>query len=359
MKKILLKAYLNLNFGDDLFIKILLEKYPNIKWTICDVDEKYKDVFRHYSNVKINNSIRRKLMRKISFIEKNRWFSKYDAGMYIGGSIFIQKGNWEKQYKERYELIKSFYDKNKPYFILGSNFGPFISDRFIDIYKDLFKYCEDVCLRDTFSYELFKQSNKNVRLAPDIVFSLNPGNYKKKENSVGISIISLDNRKDLAMYNQIYINKIKDMTEEFIKNGKKVTFFSFCEAEGDLEAINCVIKKVNSMYLKDIEIINYTGNIDYFLECFASMENIVATRFHACILSQVFSQGVYPLIYSEKTYNVLKDIGLDQEYSFIEDIDKLSIENLSNIISTNKMKDREILKTSEKQFERLNRYANK
>ena len=142
---------------------------------------------------------------------------------------------------------------------------------------------------------------------------------------------------------------------KFLREEYNIYFFSFCKKEKDINVINEVLDKIKEK--KDqIRVIEYDGNIDEFLGYFSSMELIIGTRFHACILSQVFGQGLYPIIYSEKTYNVLKDINLDRNYTYIQDIEDLHIEDVIDSIEDNKIHDKDIFKESEKQFEVLDKY---
>lgn len=265
----------------------------------------------------------------------------------------MQHDGWGKMYKYRNSLLKLFNEKSK--FVIGANFGPYKNIEFLEKNKFLLGQCTDVCVRDSYSYNLLSSLN-NIRIAPDIVFQLKPKNINKIKNSIGISILNLENRDDLKEYQQIYNKKIKEMVEELINRGQKITFFSFCESQGDMKAINEVIKIVDNKFLKNINIVNYTGDIDDFLIKFESMENIIGTRFHACILSQVFGQGLYPIIYSDKTYNVLKDIDLDKEYIYIKDLEKLNTTHVLDVISSNKIKNEKIFKESEKQFEALDKF---
>ena len=43
-------AYVNGNLGDDLFVKILCERYPNQKFLLCG-PKKYKDYFEYLDNL--------------------------------------------------------------------------------------------------------------------------------------------------------------------------------------------------------------------------------------------------------------------------------------------------------------------
>src|SRR5690349_4222785 len=61
-----------------------------------------------------------------------------DAVVNIGGSIFIQDKNWRDtatQYEKR--------TREKPFFIMGSNFGPYADNDYLEKYKTIFKSVED------------------------------------------------------------------------------------------------------------------------------------------------------------------------------------------------------------------------
>ena len=365
MKKILVNAYTSLNLGDDLFLKILFDRYPNIKWILPRGGKIYKDLFKEYENVEVKCSLLFKIKNKLGIKEKNSIFTKYDGGVYIGGSIFMEIPKWREQLLERKRLIKSFSRKNKPYFILGSNFGPYESDEFMNEYVRIFKHCRDVCFRDKYSYSFFCKY-ENIRIAPDIVFQLKSRNIAKIKKSIGISLIDISNRDELSKYEKNYLNKIRELVLEGKKRGYSFVFFSFCKHEGDLIAINKVIKLLGKEYSDTFEVINYEGNIDEFLDKFESMENIIGTRFHSIILSQVFNQGLYPFIYSDKTLNVLRDIGLGQEYCNIKNCEEPEIKNhkekfdaeyILNIISSNKINNKELFIEAEKQFQELDKYV--
>lgn len=353
MKNILVKAYLVKNFGDDLFLKVLFDRYNKTNWIIDTNDKEYKEIFNKYNNVNIIKSSFFKILRKLNL--HNIYYRKYDAVIYIGGSIFMQLDIWKKQYKEKVILFNLF--KDKPKYILGANFGPFKDKFFLEKHRELFNKCKDICFRDEYSYDLFKDL-ENVRMAPDIVFQLKPTYVDKIKNSIGISLINLKNRDKLSEYNDKYKNKIKEVVEKLIDNGKLITFFSFCEEEGDKEVIKEILDIIDDNYKGLINIENYNGNIDEFLSKFERMENIIGTRFHACILSQVFGQGLYPLIYSDKTYNVLSDIGLDKEYLYIKNIEELSSRRILEVINDNKIQDRKICIEAEKHFKVLDNYIN-
>lgn len=365
MKRILVNGYFGKNLGDDLFFKILFDRYPEVEFTsyanyyFRELHNDYKDIFSKYNNVKIKKYNRyRKYFNKLNLLPiiNSIQFNKYDAVVYIGGSIFMEASNIGRNAMEKESIFKYFAKDNKKSYVIGSNFGPYKNEGFLEKYRDIFSRCTDVCFRDNYSYGLFNNHN-NIRMAPDIVFQLKARNIKKVKDSIGISLIEIQDRENLSKYTEQYVNKITEVVKEGMKRGKKFTFFSFCESQGDLTIINRVISLLNQEQKKYTEIVNYTGDIEGFLEKFESMENIIGTRFHACILSQVFKQGLYPLIYSDKTYNVLKDIKIDKEYCYINNINSLDVNHVLNVIANNKIEGDWVFKESEKQFKGLDKYV--
>lgn len=366
MKKILVNGYFGINFGDDLFFKILFDRYNGeVNFYFYNnsylrkLYKKYKEIFRDVENVKVLRYNRiRKVFEKLNCtrIINHVQFNKYDATVFIGGSIFMQNETWQITYKEKKDIIEYFSSNNKNIFILGSNFGPFTDNNFKIKYNNVFNKCSDICFREKFSYDQFKDL-ENVRFAPDIVFKLKAKKIKKEKNSIGVSLIEINERKDLEKYRTTYIDKIRDIVEVGVKQDKNFTFFSFSEVQGDMKIINEVCDGLKDDVRKKVKIVNYTGDIDRFLEEFEKMENIIGTRFHACILSQVFGQGLYPIIYSDKTYNVLKDIKLDSYYKYIRDIESLDVKEILSVLPNNKLTNSNIFKQAEEQFKGLDKYV--
>lgn len=364
-KKFLVCAYFAKNIGDDLFLKILFDRYPNVEWDLMTANRNYKEIFNEYENVNIVYTYRNinfgkydfNLFFKLNEILLN--YNKYEGLINLGGSIFMESPAWRMKKDERKYLVEKFKEKNKKTFILGANFGPFKDQNFVEEYKKLFPDYDDICFRDNYSYSIFNDLD-NVRVAPDIVFSL--GKFYKtepKEKKIGFSIINLSKREGLKEFQDIYNQKIVQLIEKYIELGYKINLFSFCENEGDLEIINALRDKVSTDKKNALVVINYEGNINPFLEEFKTCELIIGSRFHSVILSLLFEQAVYPLIYSDKTYNVLKDLGMEDVCCYIKDIEKLDIDTVISTALKNKLQNKTILKEAEKHFEKLDAYIGK
>ena len=74
--KILLNAYLANNLGDDLFIRIICDRFKNITFYIVESDP-YTDIFKTISNIRICSP-------------KDILKNKFDLEIMIGGSLFMQ-----------------------------------------------------------------------------------------------------------------------------------------------------------------------------------------------------------------------------------------------------------------------------
>lgn len=332
MKKALIIAYAKKNLGDDLFIHVLVNRYKKTKFYLSSKTFYDKSCFKA-SNLKfVNRNVINFLnnlasKNKRHFLNTNNILSGFcDATVLIGGSMFIQNADMDTvktQVGERFSHLK-----NK-YYILGSNFGPYKDDEYYNLHYNVFKNAEDVCFREEYSYNLFKDL-KNVKYASDIVFSMDTKNInKEKKKEVVISVIDLSFRKEFANLTKSYERKIKEMVEYYVALGYSVTLMSFCKFEGDEKAISNITGLLDSDINSKVNVYNYDGDIDEALGVIARSEIVVATRFHAMILGLIFNCTVIPVIYSNKTLNVMKDINFTGDYVKIEDIDKLDISSLN------------------------------
>ncbi|SEP67487.1 colanic acid/amylovoran biosynthesis protein [Virgibacillus subterraneus] len=356
-KRVLVNAYFAQNLGDDLFLKVLFDRYPNVEFHLLTASENYNIVFQNYRKVKIIKSLSMKIgNRTVNLFNKLHEgivkYRNYNAFLNIGGSIFMESMGWQKSLESRSQLPEKFKEGNKKTYIIGANFGPFEDDLFIEKHKEFFSHFDDICFRDNYSYKIFGDLN-NVRSAPDVVFSLKGGYSVAQDKFIGFSIIDVEKRKDLKQYFYRYIQKMSEIAITYIDLGYKIKFFSFCENEGDLRAINYILNSLDSCYTEQVKVVNYSVDINTFLDEYKACETVIGTRFHSIILSLLFNQNIFPIIYSDKSYNVLKDINMDGKCCFIKDIEELDVKKMIKILPGNKLKNRSVMLEAEKQFNKL------
>lgn len=345
MKNILIDIYLAHNLGDDLFLEVLAKRYPNTKITIYHPGDNYNSFFSNYPNVSsLPYNTWDKAVRKLGIYNRltdyNRLAKTYDALLFLGGSIFREEAYADNVYNQRKEIIDSFRKEHKKVFFLGCSFGPFKSQNFLNKYKKLFEICEDICFRDNFSYELFEDL-KQIRHAPDILWSYETKGLVKKPNSIGYSVINPKHKFGLSDKFDEYIGNTALSISNNIGKGFSIKLFSFCEKEGDLETIYEITKKIPINLQNEIEVINYTGNVEEFLNRFSEIEILYAARFHANILGLLYKTKLIPIIYSHKTSNLLKDIKFTDDridFNNLKDILEIEVDKINNNYAINKKK---------------------
>jgi colanic acid/amylovoran biosynthesis protein len=335
---IFLKAYTAQNLGDDLFIKIICNRYNNHKFHLL-IKEEYIGYFSNIKNLIIytykNNTDR--------IIKKNEILNKSDVLVFIGGSIFIEPEDiYNKYLFELEEDIK----KTKEFYIIGANFGPYKTEKYYEYVKNnILKKAKFTCFRDKYSYEIFKDLD-NVSYHKDVVFGLDI-TESKKNKQVGISVISNFGRNIKEKEYNNYIDKIIEIINFYNNLDYKINIFSFCEKEKDSLAIDNIINKSNIKINKEI----YNGNIEEFLYKFASQDIIIGTRFHSVILSMIFKSKFIPICYSNKTKEMLKDIDKKITFYDFENIQELKCDNLNKKLNEETLEE---LKTdAHKQFKML------
>lgn len=332
MKKIDLWVYTALNLGDDLFIKVLCDRYPNQKFKM-KCDKKYSLPFESIKNLEISNlglvnKIAIRIINKFPFLYKlitKRKSNKIKIN--IGGSIFMQQNNWKNIAKLReYETYK--YDK---VLYLGCNFGPFYDSEFLDTYKNVLSKTADICFRDKKSFDYFS-NNINTRFASDMIFSLNNSEVEDHpsiyDEYIFVSVINLENRASLKEYTKTYENKIVEVANNLIDNGKKVVLASFCKKEGDEEAINRIYEQISNKNYVNKEF--YNGDISKFLNLIKNSSGVITTRFHSLILAWKYNIKVFPISYSNKIDNIISDSSFEGEYVKIENINEVSSDIIIN-----------------------------
>jgi len=171
MKKVFILAYARANLGDDIFIKMLLEKYPEIdfyikvkQYNFIEKMDKYKNL-----NILIGNDTDEELWKS--------QVDEYDGYVYIGGSIFMEGGKVYNLSPKFYDFVKRCKEKNIPFCYISCNYGPYETKEYFELSRQNFKTCTDICFRDKYSYNLFAFSGLPAfvkeGLFPEVVSAYN------------------------------------------------------------------------------------------------------------------------------------------------------------------------------------------
>jgi len=177
---------------------------------------------------------------------------------------------------------------------------------------EIFANLRDICFRDRYSYELFSDV-KTVRYAPDILLSYPMPKVDVKDKQVFVSVIDCagrDGSHGLAAYDEPYVRNMAAVLNGFRRDGYAVVLSSFCKAEGDERGAEKILNAMECENDPSVTTLFYDGtNADELTTAIAQSGYVIATRFHAMILGFAAGRPVLPIIYSDKTANVLKDMG--------------------------------------------------
>ncbi|MDR2967428.1 MAG: polysaccharide pyruvyl transferase family protein [Methanobacteriaceae archaeon] len=349
--KILVFAYLKKNLGDDIFLNILFKKYPHVNFYL-HCEETYAKAFNTIENVNVLN-----YDAPLTLDFANR---EFNGIIYIAGSVFMEAQNYHEKLDVNFKSHKYFalkFKKNKkPFFYISCNFGPYSHKSYYKKTKKYLKLCTDVCFRDKYSFNMFKDLS-NVRYAPDAALSYSYPKFKKIKNSVGISIIEPSIRWYINQNKKKdYYNFLKNNIIYLINERKKIYLFSYCEAEGDTIAQQELLKIIPKKYHSKINILNYEGNLKSYLKKYGEMEFALCGRFHSMILSLIFGHKYFVTAYSDKTTNVMNDFKIKNQLVKYEEISPNEIIPISSYRKINHLQKMFLKYKSKKQFKAFDRW---
>lgn len=349
-----LRYYSRYNLGDDLFVRIVSERYPSVLFKVPT-----GQVIQGLSNVKRSNLLADLAYRIISkitgdyLLHMSELTRKSDLMLFVGGSIFIEQNNLQTWRREA-----RFYQKlSIPYYIIGSNIGPYTSFDFLEIVRGILVGANDACLRDGVSYSQVKDI-QSTRLATDIAFTLDTSSYVIGSEKLVIFSLIDGSRKFDEGTTRKYEAEVLSMTSRLVDEGYKVIYMSFCEYEGDELANKRIFELLPYQVQKQVKLFKYRGNLSEALDLISSSEIIIGTRFHAVILGLLFGKKVLPIAYSDKTTDILKDMNFKGPVVDIRKIDMFDGEKFNfSLLEINDVSDQ--IKLAEEQFQELDKVLTK
>lgn len=354
--KILVHAYWQQNLGDDLFVRALCDRYPDVLFLGSCRKSKaaaFADV-ANFRRIPTSTKLMSLAKRLSVSWRPNRWLQRQverrvDAVVNIGGSIFIESEDWQG----RMSQMRERFAPSHPSFVIGANVGPSSDPRYLSFVRELLADTLDVCVRDRESQALL--SMPNCRYAPDVLLALRSPITTPQPIAV-ISVIDLQGRPQLATQSSAYDAKLIELAKEANRRGMKAVFMSFCVSEGD----HRVFQRLSpSLQREGIDASHhiYVGNTDESLGMLAAANIIIATRFHALILAWLFNKPVLPIAYSTKTENVIRDYGYRGHWVSVSDIESLSVgESINAIMSRERLPTDPLRQLAETQFAGLDAF---
>lgn len=362
MKRVFVHAYLAGNLGDDLFVRMLCERYPKVRFYIY-ADASYKVRFGDILNCRVNSPGD----RRVRLAE--RWMQRLgieggwrrllircsDAVVHIGGSVFVQHYD---DWSEFYRVDDSLQKESRRLYVVGANFGPYVNPAYQEQYHELFKKYRGICFRDTYSRNLFADL-ANVSYAPDLIFSYPAKPCVPKKKKVVVSLIELDNRTGkyaIDQYAGEYLDFHVKLVSVLIKRGYAVTLVSFCQSQMDDQMIQKVCDRLKESEKSQITCMAYQNDVRPIVKEFEESEAVVGTRFHSVILGMLCRCKVLPVVYDQKTRRTLDDLQYAKKLELSELEDQDVDESIESLLSMEPYDVRQLVRDSEGQFRYVDRF---
>lgn len=298
---IILEAYLDRNFGDDLFVTILTEHYSQHHFFLICENDKGSSLLNSAKNVSAITSE----------MVWNPYF-KFDAYVIVGGDFFPE----QYDYTQRMKRALAIKQKGGRFLILGCSLYKEYSN--FDEIRRLFQLADYVSVRDGKSYGqvLAMAPKTNVYLSTDMIFSIKDRytctrKTPQKVSNLGVCVREKIGAVESGTYED-YCLTIKRIICEHLKNDKKniVSFLSLSTGEWDDRG---VAEKIKAMlpneYLSRIESIDYDRDVFDYIQKVDNCDAMISTRYHALAIAILLGKPFIPINYEAKIENFLGDLG--------------------------------------------------
>lgn len=297
-----LAGYFDLNFGDDMMMKLVVSSLPDVTFAVED-------------------TVETPILREPNVVRKSHEDCARLPKLIVTGSGFMLNN----KVAVRVELLDYLRGRHPGNYCLGCNIEPLDTPlkQFL-IRKKLDRFQLITC-RDQMSYGWLceKTRRPTVHYAPDILFSI-PERWlpaAKSPEKLGISL--MHRAGDCA--DCAYYRVMAEAADKWIcETGKSVILMAFDTGkEDDLFACNAV--RALMQHPDKAEIVSHRDCTE-IPAAFAQCEKIIAARFHGIVLALRMGIPLYPLIFREKARNLLKDIEYPFPASELDCIDKASLQ---------------------------------
>ncbi len=366
-KSVMLYGYYAINLGDDLFFEKLVSRYPDAMFLVYSVYfcKEYREFFEKFDNVKFystDDELVQKINRigdkfKIKDLFELLLLKRSKATVHIGGSIYQEVNDYKLDYKIRKRRKQCF----KPFYSLSCNFGAYKTQEFKNMWIRQFKKFKDICFRDKYSYEQFV-SMKNVRYAPDVLFSYKAQTEAQVDGSVAISVINpfATGRGISEQVGNAYLDALVKTVEDLVSCGKAVTLLGFCAFEGDGVFLHDLLCRLPDGMREKIVAMNYTIDTkQQVLNAIETAEYVIGTRLHSVVLGLAYGKKVLPISYNTKMDYILDDIGYDQTIIKLEQVTEYTNTGFASLLDgINHFDASKFANSDDLQFAKLDQFLN-
>lgn len=300
---VLLEAYLERNFGDDLFVTLLINRYRNHRFYLLDDRKKG---YALVGDSKFGN---------VCLITEEEAFSdmqKFGAYLLVGGDFYHANDD----YHARVRRAKAIHENGGYVLILGASlYKTYPADR-LPFVQEFFRFVDVMTLRERTSYAQCEalMPDSCALLSSDMAFTL-ASEYGKKQERKGIRKLGISVRRKMDGTEEqfkVYCKTITDVTMAHLNANEdnRVCFLALSTSGfDDRDVIDQIRGLLPHGMNNRIDEIEYSRDVYSFMDEVSTCDALICTRFHSLCLALIQEKPFYPINYEAKVENLLKDIG--------------------------------------------------
>ena len=319
---ILLDAYFDHNFGDDLFISIVTKRYAEHRFfafiggcelSVCRWAGRFPNLI---------------VLPKCPALWQ---LGMFDAYIMIGGDVLPDGGDYTGSYERRLQFMRTVKACGGYVAMLGFNLYHQYGVKTKTDLMEMLRLADDVVPRDRWSYQYLKDlmNESKVRLGADMAFCLprEHGEMPVSKHRLGINV-----RKKLGCTdgeNTVYQQTIAALADAYLEryDDAEVVFLALSYGtSNDVQAAVDIQEKMKQKVRT--RIVSYSGDPETYIGEFATCCAIIATRFHSLVMAAMLRKPFVSVPYEVKVTHILEEIG----YSGTRIPYGKTVENLEEII---------------------------
>ena len=316
---ILLDAYFDNNFGDDIFIEVITSMFPRYRFYA------FLEYYPEEVCIRMERISNLYLLPECNvFLQKNM----FDAYICIGGDVFPDEGD----YCKRRGYVKAVKEAGGIIAFLGfSLYHSYGEKTRIDI-RGLMEDADLVAVRDHASEKILKDilGDKEIMVMSDLAFHLDwmqaaPPDPQERQTvlCLGIAVRRPENVTD-QIYQQ-YCTKIAEAMEDYLTANPKGKIKMLALSDGnirDIDVINDIMSRLKNNMSVEIHI--YQGDTLTLAKELSRCSLVVCTRLHAMIACTCMGVPYIPVVYEVKMEHLLDEIGYHGRQFVFGDLEELS-----------------------------------
>lgn len=296
--RILLDAYFDNNFGDDLFFTTILNRYP-------------EDLFYVFWNNPEEHVLRKVMQHSnLVFLPKNCELhigTAFDGYIMIGGDVLPDGID----YSRRIDGMRTVKENGGFVAMLGfSLYGSYGEKTQKDL-QTMAELADSIVVRDKFSAARFRElvPNANVTESTDMAFTAPYASSVNRDRQ----ILGIAPRRKLYSTDQehtAFCTAMASLADSWLKNHPDgmVRFLALSTGEYDDRVTSEDIRALMANADKT-EIAAHTDTVPGFLERVRACTAMVPTRFHALVFALIYKIPFVPVPYEIKVTQLLDEIG--------------------------------------------------